>query len=134
MNASRRYWAPKTPPSNVRLMLAVDRGPGAAGELDEAAYLSLMAEKVRRLVEQAGPEAVEILEASTESLPELNAIRDSEPTSSWPDVLMSSDWMMQLLNQIDWSRESGIRPMLPTQNDLRDALREQTLRELIEAG
>lgn len=133
MNASSRYWAPKTPPSNVKLILSVDRGIAEAGALDAATYRSLMSEKVARLVEQAGPEAAAILEASSEILPELAAIRDSEPKASWPTALMNSDLMMQLLNQINWAKEVGPRPMLPLPSEIKTALREQTLRDLIES-
>lgn len=133
MNASLRYWSPKSAPSNVRLILAVDRGPAPAGELDAATYRSLMAAKVAALVKAAGPEeAARILEASPEQLPELMAIRDSQPEATWPQALMESDLMQELLNKIDWSKESGNRPMLPPQNEIRDALRETTLDELIE--
>ena len=133
MNASSRYWAPKTPPSNVKLILSVDRGTAAQAALDEATYRSLMGEKVARLVAEAGPGAAEILDASAENLPELAAIRANQPEASWPAALMGSDLMMQLLNQINWAKEKGSRPMLPLPSEIKSALREQTLRELIES-
>lgn len=133
MNASSRYWAPKSAPSNVKLILSVDRGTAAAQALDEATYRSLMAEKVARLVQEAGPEAAEILEASVENLPDLAAIRANQPEASWPTALMDSDLMMQLLNKIQWPKETGPRPMLPLPSEIKSALREQTLRDLIES-
>lgn len=141
MNASRRYWAPKTAPSNVRLILAVDLGPDAAAApagspsaVTETRHREAMAAKVARLVAQAGEEAAAVLEASAENLPELEAIRSSQPQAEWPTALMNSESMMALLNQIDWTREGkGPTPLNPTQAAIKSALREQTLRDLIEA-
>ena len=135
MAASRRYWAPKTAPSNVRMMLAVDRGPEPPEQaMDEATYLDLMREKVERLVEAAGPdEAARLLEMSPEQMPELEAIRSSQPQASWATALLNSDLMSELMRKINWSRETtGTQPLIPTQAEIRSALAEQTLQQLIE--
>src|SRR5690606_8341414 len=139
MSISRRYWAPKSAPSNVQMMLAVDRGPaaaepGAATSPSETEHRAAMAEKVERLFAAAGDEAAAVLEASAENLTELEAIRLNEPESNWPTALMNSEPMMQLLNKIRWEKEAtGPIPLNPTPAAIKSALREQTLRELIEA-
>lgn len=133
MTALRRYWAPKSAPSNVQMILAVDRGKATDKALDEAVYRSLMAAKVQKLVAEAGPQAtVAALEMSVETMPELAAIRANEPQKDWPTAMMNSESMMGLMNKIDWMNETGNRPVLPTQAEIKSALHEQTLDELIE--
>lgn len=136
MTDPKRYWAPRSAPSNLTMILAIDRGPGGPERRAiplESEYRLEMAEKVAQLFAAAGSDAANVLEMSIERMPEMWTIRDDEPEHDWPVAVMRSDAMERLLAHIDWAQEaSGMLPCLSPPEEIREELEEQTLRQLVE--
>ncbi len=136
MTDPTRYWAPRSVPSNLTMILAIDRGPGGPDRRAiplEWEYRLEMADKVAKLFAAAGDDARNALEMSAEHMPELWAIRQGEPEASWPAALMLSDAMVRLLGHIDWQQEaSGDLPNPASAQEIRDELEEQSLWHLVE--
>lgn len=125
---TKRCWAPKTVPSNLRALLAVPLSSNQ--EVTPALHRQLLLVKLRRLVAEAGEDAARALEMSPEHLPELLAIQQREPQSNWAVAILNSDLMMAQLGKINWSKENSLTSI--HQAEIREQLQEQTLQSLLE--
>ena len=101
---------------------STQRTPRQASSLSEqeSVRLSLL-QHLQRLVESDPQAAREALEMSQEQAPELYLIAQNQPSSQWPQSLMSSDSMHSLLSHLDWSKPGKVQP-LPQQDSLRSLL------------
>lgn len=129
MDNTKRCWAPKSVPSNLRALLTVSMN--SKQEMDPALHRRLLLSKLEQLVAEAGADAGRALEMSPEQMPELLAIKQQEPRSNWATAILNSDLMAAQLGRINWSKEKGSTPIL--QAKLREMLKEQTLPSFLEA-
>ena len=129
MTNSSRYWAPRSAPSELMPLLAVEMP--VQQQMTQALHRELMREKLMRLFAKEKAQAPRLLEMSQEELPELQLIKETEPASNWPTAVLMSEVMTNRLSQIDWKLESRGQPV--PQAEIREALRQQTLASLLEA-
>lgn len=127
MRSSTRYWAPSSTPDLIPLLgvQIPNRSP-----MTPERHQSLLLEKFARLLDEAGPQAVNVMQGSVEHAPELHAISLRDNREHWAQAIVASDVMQPHLSAINWKRE-GVAAPLP-QHQLREALEGLTLAEALE--